>query len=600
MINQIGARTGPPRLTAAHFSLAVIGLMWTLPFLQPFHRIPLTSFYSEWLALTLGLLALAALARGPFWRAAPLPVIVLPLLAFIVVLAIQHATGRIAYGGQALLAGFYMAWTVMLVILARGLRREIDLDGIAVVLAWFLAVGGAVSALFALLQHYQISDLPHTLITPKKVAVVYGNLAQYNHFANYSTLALASLAFLYAGRRLHWAGAAVGAAPLLYVIGLSGSRSALLFLAGLLVLALLYWWRGGAAGRRLGACVVLFIAGFALMQWLATLPWLESGGGTETVTHRLTGGEGSSGAVNIAHRFHIAREAWAMFMQSPLLGVGWGQFPLNDFEFRALHGGSLSTWPFNHAHNIVLQLLAETGVAGTVCVVAAAMLWLWGLRKATADLAHWWLLALAGVIALHSLLEHPLWYAYFLGIAAVGLGLVSSDNLTLRLERAGPPLLSLTLIVAVLYAVSLLLNYRDFERLFAHGAVEPGSQAFSAIVSRAHREPVLAPYAELAIAASMALDRERLGEKRAINNRVLRFAPSAGVVYRQAILLALDGEPTSALRELDRAARVYPDDLEAAIKIMGGAATRHPAELAPLIKSASVRLDERRAARAPR
>jgi len=600
MNDMTGAPAGAPRLTAAHFSLAAIGLMWTMPFLQPFHRFPLTSFYSEWLALMLGLLALVLLARRSFWRAARLPVVALPLLGFIAVLGIQHALGRVAYGGQVLAAGLYVAWAALLVILAGGLRREINLDGIATVLAWFLAVGGALVALFALLQHYQISDLPHTLIVPKGSGRVYGNLAQANHFANYSTLALVSLAYLYAGGRMHSAAVAAGAAPLIFVIGLSGSRSALLFLAFMLVLALLYAWRRGAGGKRLAGCVVLYVAGFVLAQWLATMPWLESSGGTETVSQRLIGGEGGSGATGIALRLQIASEAWEMFLQAPFLGVGWGQFPWHDFEYRALHGHTLNSWPFNHAHNIVLHLLAETGLAGTLLVASAALVWLMGLRRATIDLPHWWLLALVGVIAVHSLLEHPLWFAYFLGIAAVALGLLSESNLTVRLERAGPPLVMLLLAVGALYAVSVLQNYRDFERLFATGAVQPGTGEFASVASRAHREPLLTPYAELAIATAMALDRERLREKREINGRVMRFAPIAGVVYRQAILLALEGDLESAERQLVRASRVYPDELPTAIKIMGEEVAKHPAELAPLIKSATVKLAERRAAQGGR
>jgi hypothetical protein len=213
-------------LGVAHFSLAAIGLMWTLPFLQPHHQFPLTAFYGEWLALVLGLLALVPLATKSFWRATPVPAAVLPLLAFAGVLALQYALGRVAYGGQVMAAGLYVAWAALLMVLANGLRRSIGLDGITTVLAWFLVIGGTLGAIFALLQHYQISDLPLSLIFPKGTSAVYGNLAQYNHFANYSTLALVSLAYLHAGGRLHWAGVALAGAPLVYVIGLSGSRSA--------------------------------------------------------------------------------------------------------------------------------------------------------------------------------------------------------------------------------------------------------------------------------------------------------------------------------------------------------------------------------------
>lgn len=595
MNDMTGTASDGPQLTAARFSLAAIGLAWTLPFLQPFHRFPLTSFYSEWLALVLGLVALAPLAGKRFWRAAPLPVIVLPLLGFIAVLGIQYALGRVAYGGQVLAAGLYVAWAVMLVMLASGLRREISLDGIATVLAWFLAVGGVLAALFALLQHYQISDLPNTLIAPKRSALVYGNLAQANHFANYCMLAVISLAYLYAGGRMQGAAVAAGAAPLIFVIGLTGSRSAILFLAFIVLLALLYAWRRGAGGRRLAGCVVLIAAGFALSQWLVTLPWLESSGGTQTVTQRLMGGEGSSGPINVAHRLQVAREAWEMFLQAPFLGVGWGQFPVHDFEYRAQHGPPLSTWPFNHAHNIVLQLLAETGLAGALLVAGAALAWLWGLRHAKVDLAHWWVLALLGVIAVHSALEHPLWYSYFLGIAAIAAGLVAGGHLTLRLERTGPVLMMLLVAAGTLYAVSLVQNYRDFERLFESARIKPGTEEFASAISRAHREPLLAPYAELAIATAMDPGTGRLREKREINGRVMRFAPIAGVVYRQAMLLALAGDREAAAREFERAASVYPGELEHTLKILREEAARHPAELTPLLELATAKVAQLRA-----
>lgn len=581
-----------PHLTAAHFSLAAIGLAWTLPFLQPFHGFPLTSFYGEWLAVSLGLLALVPLGGRNFWRGAALPAAALPVLGLIIVLAVQLALDRVAYFGQPLIAGLHLFWAVLLMVMAHGLRREIGLQGIATVLAWFLIAAGVLGALFALLQHYQISDLPDTLIVPKLAATASGNLAQTNHFANYSTLALVSLAYLYAGGRLHWAGVAAGAAPLLFVVGLSGSRSSLLFLAVMLALALLYAWRGGIGGKRLCGCIVLFIAGYFVAQWLATAPALGDSSATVTAMQRLAGGEGSSGAISTAIRLQLAREAWGMFMQAPLLGVGWGQFPWHDFEYRVLHESPLWTWPFNHAHNIVLHLLAETGLAGALLAAGVVLAWLWGLKRAAIDLQHWWLVALLSVIAVHSLLEHPLWFAYFLGIAAVALGLSSGASIALRLERVGPPLGVLLIAAGAFYLVSVLGNYRDFERLFARGAAQPGTSEFSAIAARAHREPLLRPYAEMAISNAMNFDRDRLDEKLAINSRVMRFAPLAGVSYRQAVLLALSGERELAERQLARSARVYPQELPAAIKFMSAHAAEHPDQLTPLIKSATVKLEQ--------
>jgi O-antigen ligase len=580
---------GVQRLTAAHFSLAAIGLLWTLPFLQPLHRVPLTSFYSEWLALALGLLALVALAGRPFWRAASMPIAAFPLLGFIGVLVLQGAMGHVAYGGQPLAAALYILWAALLMALASFLRREMGLGGIVVVLAWFLAVGGTVGAVFAVLQHYQISDLPSTLIAPKRFVHVYGNIAQYNHFANYSTLALASLAYLHAAGRLHWAGVAVAAAPLVFVIGLSGSRSALLFLGALLLLSVLYAWRHGHGGRRLTACVGSIIVGFAAVLWIASAPWLASSGGMETVAQRLAAGESSDAARSITFRIQLAREAWEMFVQAPLLGAGWGQFPWHDFAYRALHAIHIVTWPFNHAHNMVLHLLAETGLAGASLIAGAVLLWVWGLRRAAMDLQLWWLVSILSVIAVHSLLEHPLWFAYFLGIAAVAMGLGSERHLAIRLERVGRPLSILILMAFAAYAASLLHNYRDFEQLFARGGPKPGTDEFSSILTRAHRDPLLRPYAELAISSSFDLDGARTREKLELNSRVMRFAPIAAVAYRQAVLLALAGEPGRAARQFELAANVYPHELPDQLRSLKELAPRHPSRLTPLLELATAK-----------
>mgnify|MGYP000340685342 CR=1 FL=1 len=56
----------------ARFSLLCTVLLCTLPFLQPYHLYPLTTFYSEWLAFALGLgvIVSAILLTGIYVRRA--------------------------------------------------------------------------------------------------------------------------------------------------------------------------------------------------------------------------------------------------------------------------------------------------------------------------------------------------------------------------------------------------------------------------------------------------------------------------------------------------------------------------------------------------
>jgi hypothetical protein len=204
--------------------LVLLGLAWTLPFVQPYHRYPLPSFYSEWLALALGLAAAFALVRSASWRDAPVPVVALFPLGFLALLGAQVAAARVPYPEQALTAAFYLLWAMLLMVLGRVLRQELGLPAVAGRLAWFLLAGGLLDALAGLLQLYDAAGPLDFLIAGRAGAAVYGNPAQSNHFAAHIAMAVASVLYLHSRGSLR--GALAGACLALFalVLALSGSR----------------------------------------------------------------------------------------------------------------------------------------------------------------------------------------------------------------------------------------------------------------------------------------------------------------------------------------------------------------------------------------
>ncbi|MBI3067663.1 MAG: hypothetical protein HYY79_01910 [Betaproteobacteria bacterium] len=164
-------------VSPARLSLALVGLAWTVPFLQPRHAFPLTSFYSEWLAFIFGLAAASLLAKRELWRGMTLPAVALYALAGVGVLIAQAALGRAPYPEQALVAMLYLVWAAALIVLGDVLRRELGTAGVARTLAWFLLAGGLLSAVVAVLQHYRFSTPLDFLIAAKTGRAVYGNLS---------------------------------------------------------------------------------------------------------------------------------------------------------------------------------------------------------------------------------------------------------------------------------------------------------------------------------------------------------------------------------------------------------------------------------------
>ncbi len=540
--------------------MALAGLAWTLPFLQPYHRYPITGFYGEWLAFALGLAAALVLLSRQAWREAELPIVAVAPVGLAAVLGVQAALERAPYPEQVLTAVLYLLWASLLMLLGRVLRRELGMTTVATTLAWFLFASGIPSAVIGLLQHFHVLTPVEFLIGRGPAQQVYGNLAQPNHYATHVTLALASASYLYACRRLHGALAGGCMALCLLVLALAGSRSTWLFLGALTALAvLLHVRRRDSGSRRLVLAAGWLLPGFVIALTVATLPFMAPPEDRLlTSVERLF-----QMASGIAPRLQIWGEAWQMFLGAPLLGAGWGQFAWHHFVHQAVTGDTAAPGIYNHAHNIVLQLMAETGAVGASIIVGALVLWIADLKRVKLDLEWWWLLALAAVIGIHSLLEYPLWYSYFLGVAALALGLGAERVFALRFAGAARAAVGLAIITGWLNLVAILPSYVEFERLVftpeSRSAQLLDEAAFAKAVVGLYREPLLVPYVELAVAFGVTVSEERLPDKLALTVRAVHFAPESFVSYRYAMLLALAGEREAALVQLDRSLRVYPE-----------------------------------------
>jgi O-antigen ligase len=574
------------RFTAAHASLLLIGLAWTLPFLQRYHPWPVPSYYSEWLAIAFGLAALAILPVAARTRTFPVPTIVAGLILLALLFLAHAGFGRMPYAGDALTAARYLAWAVMLVALGAWIRHALGMETVTAILAWFLLAGGAASAFAALTQHYQWDTPLNFFIAPKVRAEVYGNLGQIGQFSNYMVLATASSVYLYSGRRLSGLWFALCAAVFLFVLTLASSRATWLYLGVLALLAFALRRRlPNAESSRLCMATFLLLPVFVLAQWVATLSFMQGSTGLITSAEKLFDLAGGART-----RVWLARVAWDMFTTSPLFGAGLGQYDLHNFEASAAWGGPTFVGVARHAHNIVLHLMAETGIVGAGIVVATALAWLLGLRRTPLGLHHWWLLALLGVLGAHSMLEYPLWYAYFLGMAAILLGVGATAHFEIKAR------LGVVIAVAAVMAGSYLLtasfaNFRDFESTVYGSHAGLTAQERDALIDRQlalhHRDPVLAPYIELIISRTIPISQHQLPEKLALNTRVIHFKPIGDVVYRQAVLLALAGNREGADRRLRQLARIYPEYLPKAMAGLRELSPQYPDTLGPLLAVAA-------------
>jgi hypothetical protein len=284
-----------------------------------------------------------------------------------------------------------------------------------------------------------------------------------------------------------------------------------------------------------------------------------------------------------------------MFLSAPALGVGFRQFGVHHFLLNAELPVPRVLGFTDNAHNLFLQVMAEFGTLGLLALMVGVAPWVLGLLRQPRTPGLWWVLALAAVLAIHSMVEYPLWYAFFLGVAAVVLGLGEQRTLELvvanaRLRRVRLALWSMLLLGGVVFVqvvrdYLLLENFPAFRYRYMHASVELNKQAGD-MLAELHRTSLLSPWAELGLARTIHVSAEGLPDKLAVNSRAMRAFPIDDVVYRQAMLLALAGEEEAARRQWERAVASFPGLRDSALLVLRRRVEDGVSELAPLLAHA--------------
>jgi O-antigen ligase len=349
------------------------------------------------------------------------------------------STLRALLGGiGAMAAGVLASW------LLRGLPTALALTALGLlaataVLAWAGAHGarpdraaatfsafaigwvvtGVASALIAFVQVFLPAWADDGLVLiSRSVGRAVGNLRQPNLLGSLLVWAVISIVALAHLGRLGARGAFALVALLVFAIELSASR-----IAAVSLLLLAAW---GVLDRRLArpvrrllvATLVLYVVSFLLMQLWSSLGQKAMGAGARWSLEGATADSPNS-------RLNIWANTIELIRRQPWAGVGYGEFNL---------AWTLTPFPgrptafFDHAHSLPLQLAVELGLPLALLVLGAlgwAFWQAWRRSRALAGdrcamaTAAWMMVA---VIGLHSLVELPLWYAYFLLPAAFAWG----------------------------------------------------------------------------------------------------------------------------------------------------------------------------------
>lgn len=523
-----------------------------LGWIMPDHYSPWISWQNELLPFfALFLLSWYGLIKKGFSGSILVPAAAFPLSALGLIAVIQGVIGHIPFAGDAFVFMLYISLCVMCITLGFSTKTEILSVGALMptreksarnvaleYLACVLLVGALASAVVSFAQVLSLWDgSPWIIRMPSRRPG--GNIGQPNHLATLLLMGVISLLYLYeCGLLKAWSS---GLVLPVFAFALASTESRTMWLSFLLLLG---WWfsKRQELAFKLSPWMALLtgIVFFTLFWWWPSFLDLIHLSGINV---------GSEKAVSTAAGMRLVMLPQLLEAVAQRPWWGWG-----IREIAAAHNAVAHAYPvseaFTYSHNIVLDLALGIGLPLTVLFLVVIGIWLWFRIRGVNNLSSWYCLAMILPLALHSMLEFPFAYAYFLAPVMFALGALEKELGSKFSWRIGVPHVASLLLVTSILAIWSVVEYVEIEedfRVARFEALRIGQTPES--YERPHvflltQLDALLNGARIVPRPGMTIENLELARKVA-----LRY-PWAATQNRYALSLALNGNREEALRQL--------------------------------------------------
>ena len=484
-----------------------LSFLWicAVPFLSLYRVGPLPSFYLEAISLS-GSLVLTLISAHKGLLNIRLPALSIGLFAMAVFWSLQARLMHSIYPGMSDIT----AWTFVILALGawsvRGWVAAYGQERVVSIFAWSLLIGATIQAAIVWLQFKGWSNVEWLNgIIARSNGTVNGQLGQRNHLGHYLMWGLLAASYLWTARKMSNAAGFLFVLALTATLGLVNSRTILGYIAALFLITPLWFWRTRFQHKR-ALCIFLLTAILAAAFQFGMGSLLDLFGNIkyETAVERA----GTSGFEGSMRQIEWSK-AWIAFQSAPWFGHGWNSFAQQTFLINAQQQyfpNNILGVLFTHSHNIVMQLLSEMGIAGTLLATLTLLAAVWRLLGRNQTPASLFLLTAAAVSLCHSMLEYPLWYIYFLTVFSLILSLtpsypkdVSDGPLSTQIRQWAGGIAALSILIGMANLSWEYRNLTQYSRVGKTDDPQTVQNKIDGLQQLSKESPMLAYYADLSL-----------------------------------------------------------------------------------------------------
>lgn len=409
------------------FLLLLASIFISLAWLLPIHYRPWVTYTGELFAF----LSLFTLAVIYLKDKIKLPVISLPLLFLAAIPLVQYGAGELFFFDKALICSLFVLGFWLSVVVGYNLSSEkADRANIFTGLSYVFLMAGTATGVIAICQWLTLDAYIPGMVNMQRAVRPYANFAQPNNMATFLLMSLLACLYLYETKKVQTKWLVPAAFIMLVSMALSQSRTSWVACVFILVYLAYQQFKG-----------YIHIKWYSLAAWLGVfiglvlvLPVIGSYL-TQLLDIQIKAVDVARRATGDMSRLAIWNQMLHAVMDHPWFGYGWNQ---TSVAYTLVSDHVQGPVWIRSAHNFILDFILWNGFIIGLPFLAYFGYWGYQLNKRVNSVESVIGILMIGAVLIHSMLEFPQYYAYFLLPVGFIIGLVQSQQADTKVVTLSP------------------------------------------------------------------------------------------------------------------------------------------------------------------